>query len=97
VLKIEMREFQAERKEGGVGVSVRVRLSLKLVRQSSGIIVASQSFERVEESPTDAIANVIKAFDEALGGVLKRAVGWTLSEGERDNAAFRNPTAANPT
>jgi cholesterol transport system auxiliary component len=84
VLKPELREFQAEAAKDGQGLDVRVRLNLKLIRVTSGIIIASESFERVEQAKSDQPADVVAAFDEALGGVLKNAVSWTLKEGEKD-------------
>ena len=91
VLKTELREFQVERygENGEVGVKVRVRLTLKLVRVASGVIVASESFERVETAASDKAVDIIPAFDEALGGVLKRAVAWTLTAGQKDWKANR--------
>jgi cholesterol transport system auxiliary component len=84
VLKPELREFQAEGGKDGQGVQVRVRLNLKLIRVTSGIIIASESFERVEPAKSDQPNDVVAAFDEALGGVLKNAVGWTLTQGEKE-------------
>jgi cholesterol transport system auxiliary component len=85
VLKPELREFQAETAKDGRGIDVRVRLNLKLIRVTSGIIIASESFERLEQAKSDQPADVVAAFDEALGGVLKNAVSWTLREGEKDH------------
>lgn len=90
-LKSELREFQAERFEGDTKVSVRVRINFKLVRVLSGVIVASKSFERMAEAASDQPRDVVLAFDEALGGVLKRAVGWSLITAEQDHAAAREP------
>jgi cholesterol transport system auxiliary component len=84
VLKPELREFQAERTADGQGLEVRVRLNLKLIRVTSGIIIASESFERLEPAKSDQPGDVVTAFDEALGSVLKNAVTWTLERGEKD-------------
>ena len=82
VLKTELREFQAEKNADGT-VSVRVRLNVKLVRPSLGAIVTSQSFESLKPAASESVADIVAAFDEAVGAVLKRAVGWTLVEGEK--------------
>jgi cholesterol transport system auxiliary component len=82
VLKTELREFQAEKNADGT-VSVRVRLNVKLVRPSLGAIVTSQSFESLKPAASENVADIVAAFDEAVGAVLKRAVGWTLVEGEK--------------
>ena len=82
VLKTELREFQAEKNADGTTI-VRVRVNLKLVRPSLGQIVTSQSFESVKPAASEGVPDIVAAFDEALGAVLKRAVGWTLVEGEK--------------
>jgi cholesterol transport system auxiliary component len=81
VLKVELREFQAEKTSEG-GTVVRVRLNLKLVRIAMGQIVASQSFESVKPANSENVADIVQAFDDAVGAVLKRAVAWTLKSGE---------------
>jgi len=82
VLKTELREFQAEKNADGT-VSVRVRFNVKLIRPSLGQIVASQSFESVKPATSEGVGDIVNAFDEAVGAVLKRAVAWTLVEGEK--------------
>jgi cholesterol transport system auxiliary component len=81
VLKVELREFQAEKTPEG-GTVVRVRLNLKLVRIALGQIVASQSFESVKPANSENVSDIVQAFDDAVGAVLKRAVAWTLMAGE---------------
>ena len=82
VLKTELREFQAEKNADGT-TSVRVRLNLKLVRPSLGQIVASQSFESAKPAASDSVPDIVAAFDDAVGAVLKRSVAWTLEEGQK--------------
>jgi cholesterol transport system auxiliary component len=81
VLKTELREFQAEKTKEG-GTVVRVRLNLKLVRPALGQIIASQSFESVKPAASENLPDIVQSFDDAVGAVLKRAVTWTLKEGE---------------
>lgn len=89
VLKSELREFQAERFDAKGPVEVRVRITFKLVKVASGLIIASTSLERVTEAKSDAPQDIVQAFDDALGYVLKRAVSWTLEEGQRTQDAER--------
>lgn len=79
-LKTELREFQAEKAKDGSTV-VRVRLNLKLVRPALGMIVASQSFESVKPAKSEDVPDVVDAFDDAVGAVLKRAVVWAMKAG----------------
>lgn len=77
ILKTELREFQAE--YGGAGPPlVRVRINAKLVRMPDRAIVANNTVERTERAATNDMAAIVGAFDEALGGVLRRIVEWTL-------------------
>jgi cholesterol transport system auxiliary component len=80
-LKVELREFQAEKTSEG-GTVVRVRLNLKLVRIALGQIVASQSFESVKPANSESVPDIVQAFDDSVGAVLKRAVAWALKAGE---------------
>lgn len=87
VLTSELREFEAAKTADG-GTSVIVRMVLKLVRQSSGAIVASTTAAANVTAASDAPADVIVAFDDALGKVLKRTVSWVLTEGASDRKRF---------
>lgn len=76
----EVREFQVEQTPSGT--EVLVRLNVKLVRQDASKIVASESFESRRAAPAltaDGLGDVIIAFDDALGRVLKLCVEWTLT------------------
>ena len=79
ILKTELREFQAEyHPDPGQPPLVRVRIAALLVRMPDRAIVASQNFERTERAANGGMPAIAVAFDEALGGVLKRLVDWTL-------------------
>lgn len=81
VLKSELREFQADYLDGR---RVRVRINAKLVRNPQRAIIASGSFERVVPIGGDAFIDIVRGFDEALGGVMRDLVGWALVEGQRN-------------
>lgn len=83
VLKMELREFQAEKTPDG-GTQVRVRLNLKLVRQAVGMIVASESFESIKPAGSEKVPDIVQSFDDAVGAVFKRAVAWTLKAGDEN-------------
>jgi len=85
-LKTELREFQAEKTAEGETV-VRVRLHLKLVRPALGMIVASQSFESLKPAKSENVPDVVDAFDDAVGAVLKRAVVWAMKAGTDNKTA----------
>ncbi len=78
-LKTELREFQAEYYDGDKIGQVRVRLNAKLIVQPQQEIVASRNFERIAPADREGMQSIVEAFDEALGGVLKNLVEWTLT------------------
>jgi cholesterol transport system auxiliary component len=96
-LKSELREFQAEfYGASGQPPTVRVRINVKLVRQPRQEIVASRSFEHLAEAKGSEMSDVVEAFDEALGKVLRRTVQWAIASGARtDNGSL--PANAAPT
>jgi len=77
VLKTDLREFQAEYGDKGETL-VRVRLNLKLVKMPQRTIVAAKTVEHEITAAGDRIYQVVAAFDDALGKVLKVSVQWTL-------------------
>lgn len=81
VLKVELREFQAEKTAEG-GTVAHVRVNLKLVRVALGQIVGSESFDILKPANSESVPHIVQAFDDAVGAVLKRAVAWTLKAGE---------------
>ena len=81
ILKTELREFQAEY-HGAENPNVRVGINVKVVEMPRRTIVASRSFEAEVEAEADAMTEIITAFDEALGKVLKHLVEWTLRGGQ---------------
>lgn len=87
VLSSEMREFEAVA-DGAGNINVIVRLVLKLVRQSSGSIIAAQTVSQTAPSASDQPADIVVAFDAALGKVLKRTVQWVLTEGVEDRRRY---------
>ena len=76
-LVTELREFQAELGEGKFPV-VRVRVNAKMVQFPQRIIVGTTGREVVTEAKGPRIEDIVMAFDESLGKVLKSIVTWTL-------------------
>ncbi len=79
LLQTELREFQAEYfPDARQPPLVRARIIAKLVRVSDRAIIASNAIERTERARVDDMGAIAEAFDEALGGMMKRVVEWTL-------------------
>jgi cholesterol transport system auxiliary component len=82
-LVTELREFQAETVPGRPA-QVRVRLNAKLIRLPQRIIISGANPEAVVTIKGEGIDNIVAAYDEALGRVLKKTVSWTLKAGSAD-------------
>lgn len=76
-LQSELREFQAEY-NGQAAPLVRVRMIVKLVKMPQRMIVGTYSVMRTARAHGTQMADVVLAFDDALGKVLKHVVEWTL-------------------
>ncbi len=81
VLKTDLREFQAEY-WAGPNPKAHVTIIAKLVQIPRRAIVGSKKFEGIVPAESDTMEAIVKAFDAALGKVLKRLVEWTLLTGE---------------
>ena len=79
VLKSELRHFEAQLYETGKPL-IRVVINVKLVKMPAREIIANRSFERTETVAAADIDKLVEGFDEALGGVLKRIVEWSIRE-----------------
>lgn len=77
-LQSDLRDFQAEYDAAGQPPLVRVRLNAKLIRMPERAIVADMTVERTARAEGSDMGNIVLAFDEALGGVMKRVVEWAL-------------------
>ncbi len=58
---------------------IRVAIDVKLVKMPERLIIAQASFERQVAAAANDLPAIVAAFDEALGGVMKETVLWTLA------------------
>ncbi|HLB81142.1 MAG TPA: ABC-type transport auxiliary lipoprotein family protein [Dongiaceae bacterium] len=80
ILKTDLREFQAVYYDSdGPGPTVLVRMNAKLVQMPERRIIAARTVEREVEAESSRLADIITAFDTALGRVLKEIVVFTLT------------------
>jgi cholesterol transport system auxiliary component len=77
MLKTELREFQADY-DGSGAPRARVRINAKLTRMPDRAIIASHTVERMVRAERSDLPSIALAFDEALGGAMRRIVEWTL-------------------
>lgn len=78
MLKTELREFQAEY-DGPGPPRARVRVNAKLTRMPDRAIIASHTVERMVRAERGDLPSIALAFDEALGGAMRRIVEWALA------------------
>jgi len=79
VLKVELREFQAELGEGTP--EAHVRLIARLVEMPEREIVDWTSTDQRTPADSAGMDDIVAAFDRALGSALKDVVIWTLRTG----------------
>ena len=78
ILKTDLREFEAVYEEGSPNPIIWVRINAKVVKMPERRIVSSATFERRGAAAGIKLPDIIAAFDEVLGHVLKKVVLFTL-------------------
>ena len=91
VLKSELRHFEAQLYDSKNPL-IRVVINVKLVKMPEREIVANAPFERTKEVESADIDKLVEGFDEALGGVLKRVVEWSIREMDARDRGIVRPT-----
>lgn len=79
ILKTDLREFEAIYSGDNPVPTVWVRMNAKLVSMPDRRIIASKTFGTEIPATGTALKDVVEAFDEALGRVLKEIVLFTLA------------------
>lgn len=73
----EIRAFQAEPgPAGGPAFIVRIALTMTVLREADGALVATRSFEASAPAASAAPLTLAAAFDSAMGVVLRESVSW---------------------
>lgn len=78
ILKTDLREFEAVYDGTNSVPTVWVRMNAKLVQMPERRIIASETHEAKVPAGGTKLTDVVAAFDEALGRVLKEIVMFTL-------------------
>lgn len=79
LLRTEIRRFEADYGATAGPPVVRVAIVVRLVRLPAGEIIADTLFAARGPARANTVPDIVAAFDEALGQVLKRIVRWTLA------------------
>ena len=78
ILRTDIRHFEAVYDLRDGAPEVWVAISTRLVNPAGRDVVATASFERREQAKGNDIAQIVLAFDEALGAVMENIVLWTV-------------------
>lgn len=76
----ELTDFHAETAEGADGVTVRLRLIVRLVRERDARVIATKTFSAVNPASSTETDAVIAAFDQASMQLLSEVTSWVLSQ-----------------
>ncbi len=79
ILKIDLREFEANYRGGDPIPTVVVRMSAKLVAMPQRRIVRAIDSDKPVKAAGSKFEDVLNAFDDALGHVLRDIVVFTLT------------------
>ena len=79
ILDPEIRHFEAVYDSANGPPEIWVAINVRLVNPSSRDVVAQTLFERRERASANDVPSIVSAFDEALGGVMKEIVVWTVT------------------
>jgi len=79
ILRTELRHFEAVYDSPNGPPEIWVVISVRLVNPAGRDIVAQTSFERRERASANDMQSIVSAFDDALGGVMKEIVVWTVT------------------
>jgi cholesterol transport system auxiliary component len=79
ILKTELRHFEAVYDSPSGPPEIWVAIIVRLVNPASREVVSQTSFERRQPASANDVPSIVSAFDEALGGVMKKIVLWTVT------------------
>ncbi len=79
ILETEIRHFEAVYDSANGPPEVWVAIIVRLLNPSTREVVAQTSFERHQRASANDVPSIVSALDEALGGVMKEIVVWTVT------------------
>jgi cholesterol transport system auxiliary component len=77
-LLLDVRRFEADY-AGGATPQATIEISAKVLRNEQAEVLASRTFLQAEPAGGTSVAQVVDAFDRAIGRIDRDVAGWTLS------------------
>jgi len=74
----DLTDFQAELAPDGTSVTTRVRLTVRLLRESDGALLGSRTVETTAPAASTESGDVVAALDQATMAALREVTRWTL-------------------
>jgi cholesterol transport system auxiliary component len=96
LLLSELRRFTALYNGANAPPTVFVRILVRLVKMPDRTIIGQQGAERRLVAPRNDMATIVETFDDALGGVMKDLVEWTLRRMYEDGGSRAEPGGLSP-
>lgn len=75
----ELVDFHAEPDAENDTATVRLRITVRLLREGDADIIATRSFESSAIAPSTETRHIVAAFDAAAKGLLRAFTAWTIS------------------
>ena len=78
VLISDLTDFQAELDPTGQGVTTRLRMTVRLVRESDASVIGSRTIQTTAQAASTDTLAIVQGFDQATGMALQDLTAWTL-------------------
>jgi cholesterol transport system auxiliary component len=96
LLKTDLREFQANYRGDDPVPEIHVKMIARIVKLPERRIIASMTVDRRSKAAGTKFTDVVDAFDDALGGVIKQIVMFTLRAPSGDLGGMQGVELAPP-
>jgi cholesterol transport system auxiliary component len=96
LLKTDLREFQANYRGDDPIPEIHVKMIARMVKLPERRIIASMTVDRRSKAAGTKFTDVVDAFDDALGGVIKQIVMFSLRAPSGDLSGLQGVEIAPP-
>lgn len=82
-LALDLRRFESDYTTGAPTPAATIEVNARLLHAPDQRVVAAQTFRQATPAATDAVPDVVRAFEQSLEALASELAGWTLSSGKR--------------